>query len=753
MRKVCILVIAIGIFLIMVGTASAEPKSEQVDNNSWFNSGFVEIVINKNIDGEKTLFEKGTLNFVRNDVPDWEEAKNNSFDWNTSIQGSDKISVDKNECSTFKYYTFEDDGYEREYTNEPNGYTGFNGLALNVNLIIPQGYRYIMGSVKANTILNDYALIMIMPKDASEVMNYDRTVKAKLIIHASQIGLMSTNLMRYSGNSIEFDIKPAEVESITFTPKEIYGKIGEVKKLSAVIEPENAINKDITYSSSNPNAVTVSQDGTLEFKAEGNAIITAKATNGKSTTVTVSSYKEIKEKGLSKIDGFTRKKANLMFLGNNGSEIVRSAAAKENLLVIGQCDNYYFVKMESDGKYGFMSKSDIEIPVVDFKINEQGVEIEKGGTKQFSVSITPTIATDVDIKWSVDNNKIARIDSSGKLTALSKGIVRVGASNKRKSAAEKAKIIATGGRTWRVEGVSSSKKNNHYILQGMSGIGNRIYYVKISGKGKDASLYTAKMKGGKINAKTEKYMGKLKGVYHANGMVAVSRYSLLGEKKKKQLSKKKRKEYKDTTYLFIAPINGPANTVYRITVKGAKLKSKKKTAIRCNSNAYRTSNHTLCYRGIAYYKRKFVLQSDDIAYICELKNNTFRFIKSFSTGKVHKDAGSRTRRQGTSCAFDSKGNYYLVYSYAKEKDCVKGTYSIINKVSHIYRYGRVFNTRNGSKGKITKKYKLILSKQMQKKNKVIKFEMEDIFIKGSRIYFGAYGGKGNYNDIFGSTKK
>ena len=75
-----------------------------------------------------------------------------------------------------------------------------------------------------------------------------------------------------------------------------------------------------------------------------------------------------------------------------------------------------------------------------------------------------------------------------------------------------------------------------------------------------------------------------------------------------------------------------------------------------------------------------------------------------------------------------------------------------------YEYDKVrfkinFKAKNGKRYKFNKKYKLVLSKTLQKNKKAKKFEMEDIFIKGSRIYFGAYGGKGNYNDIFGSTKK
>ena len=50
MRKT-IIIVAITIFLSLAGTASAAPKAEKVDKNSWFKSGGFDIV-------KETSYEK-----------------------------------------------------------------------------------------------------------------------------------------------------------------------------------------------------------------------------------------------------------------------------------------------------------------------------------------------------------------------------------------------------------------------------------------------------------------------------------------------------------------------------------------------------------------------------------------------------------------------------------------------------------------------------------------------------------------------
>ena len=64
-------------------------------------------------------------------------------------------------------------------------------------------------------------------------------------------------------------------------------EIGKSEKLIATIEPSNTTNKVITWTSSNSSVATVNNDGTVTIIAEGETTITAKTSNGKTASCTV----------------------------------------------------------------------------------------------------------------------------------------------------------------------------------------------------------------------------------------------------------------------------------------------------------------------------------------------------------------------------------------------------------------------------------------------------------------------------------
>ncbi len=78
------------------------------------------------------------------------------------------------------------------------------------------------------------------------------------------------------------DAEPAvQVTSITLNPKTLtINKIGKKETITAEVMPENAANKNLTWSSDNKSVATVSQTGEVTAKANGTATITATAADG-----------------------------------------------------------------------------------------------------------------------------------------------------------------------------------------------------------------------------------------------------------------------------------------------------------------------------------------------------------------------------------------------------------------------------------------------------------------------------------------
>ena len=76
-------------------------------------------------------------------------------------------------------------------------------------------------------------------------------------------------------------------EGITLSETQVILEKGSTKTLTAAITPTNATNKNVTWTSSNYNIVTVNEQGTITAVGVGEATITATTANGKTATCKV----------------------------------------------------------------------------------------------------------------------------------------------------------------------------------------------------------------------------------------------------------------------------------------------------------------------------------------------------------------------------------------------------------------------------------------------------------------------------------
>ena len=88
----------------------------------------------------------------------------------------------------------------------------------------------------------------------------------------------------------EITVNDVAVTGITLNKEAIQLKVGKTTKLTATVEPDNATDKTVVWSSDDETVATVSEDGTVTAVAEGTATITAGTPDGAQTatcTVTV----------------------------------------------------------------------------------------------------------------------------------------------------------------------------------------------------------------------------------------------------------------------------------------------------------------------------------------------------------------------------------------------------------------------------------------------------------------------------------
>lgn len=83
-----------------------------------------------------------------------------------------------------------------------------------------------------------------------------------------------------------FKTLPIDVETVTISPQNNNLKIGDTRQLNIEIEPDNATNQEVNWTSDDESVATVDGDGLVTAEGVGSATITA-TVDGVSDTATV----------------------------------------------------------------------------------------------------------------------------------------------------------------------------------------------------------------------------------------------------------------------------------------------------------------------------------------------------------------------------------------------------------------------------------------------------------------------------------
>ena len=240
---------------------------------------------------------------------------------------------------------------------------------------------------------------------------------------------------------IEFTEKDGQITinvpttGITLSDTSVSLENGATKKLTATVQPNDATNKTVTWSSSNNAVATVAQDGTVTAVSKGNAVITAKTSNGKTDTCTVTvgvplksiSFKDgITEKTLNKAEKFT-----LTVVYNpedtDGDKTITWSSTDTSVATVnggvvtavGGGETIITAKT-SNGKTA-TCKVKVEVPLNSISIKSE-TSIQYAQTEKLIVTYDPVDTTaDKTISWSSDNEDIATVSTDGTVTGKGVG--------------------------------------------------------------------------------------------------------------------------------------------------------------------------------------------------------------------------------------------------------------------------------------------------------------------------------------------
>lgn len=229
--------------------------------------------------------------------------------------------------------------------------------------------------------------------------------------------------------------------------KESIQKDGGALKLTANIEPNEASNKKIIWSTSDKNIATVDESGNVKGKGIGTATITATAmgTNGKTVEATCEILVNQKEIEISKNVGTV----TYIYKDSNNNGIYDSCIVKIKLKALTYeitdeewtydneeyCKEYFEIKNETvnvKDKGAIVSSIDINVteigkyvvPVTQISLNKDSITKNVGSSEILEANIIPTHASNKKVEWMTSDETIAAV-SNGTVRGVREGTATI----------------------------------------------------------------------------------------------------------------------------------------------------------------------------------------------------------------------------------------------------------------------------------------------------------------------------------------
>lgn len=211
---------------------------------------------------------------------------------------------------------------------------------------------------------------------------------------------------------------------------------GESLTLNATVLPEDASEKAVIWKSSDEKIATVDKDGKITAIAGGEAIITAISSDNEAIyaqcKVTV---RQLPEKITLSAESKTLNVGESYLLTSNVEpentfdKTVTYKSGDEKIATVDKDGNVTGVAMgetvitavASDGKTVAECKVKVMVLAEKVVLNLNDVTIEKGKAKNLVATVIPENATEKEITWTSSDEKVATVDSKGKVTAVAGG--------------------------------------------------------------------------------------------------------------------------------------------------------------------------------------------------------------------------------------------------------------------------------------------------------------------------------------------
>ena len=239
------------------------------------------------------------------------------------------------------------------------------------------------------------------------------------------------------------------VEEIKLNPSSATVDAGSTIQISPKIKPDNATNRELVWSSSDPSIASVDSKGVVKGIKAGTVTITAKTKDGKVVATSIITVNAAAPTPTPMIitslsfpeDNITIKKGNSLGLIIE-IEPVELSSTKLNW----KSSDSSIVSVDSNGKIKGLKTGTVTITVStndgksatctvtvtddtvlveSITLNPNKLELGVGASKQVIATIEPANATNREIVWTSSDPSIAVVDSNGIVTGIKVGTVNI----------------------------------------------------------------------------------------------------------------------------------------------------------------------------------------------------------------------------------------------------------------------------------------------------------------------------------------
>ncbi len=238
------------------------------------------------------------------------------------------------------------------------------------------------------------------------------------------------------------------IDNIVLDPNKTTLKVGDTSQIVATIEPDNATERNLTWSSSDSSIVSVDSKGVITGLKPGKVIITVKSKDGKvvaTSEVTVEAI-DVKEITLNPTNmslnvGTSSSIVAVVKPENATYKTITWTSSDPSIATVDSTGKVTGLKpgtvtitaTSSDGKVKTTCTVTVTTDVIEVEniiLNPTDITITKNESEQIIATIEPTNATERELTWISSDPSIATVDSTGKVTGVKVGTVTITAQTK-----------------------------------------------------------------------------------------------------------------------------------------------------------------------------------------------------------------------------------------------------------------------------------------------------------------------------------